>query len=153
MAADKEFGPCTRIAHLIRVLVETPRHHTKKALAELYGVSADAIKGDFTLFRTVSTQWNYLVELFILLLHHFRREKQSIHRQILIHRLPMDAGAFADESPLFTLGRRGSGQSGEPRVGYSNLTAVFQVHKKFMCLYTNRDGLWYLNLQSVHSNR
>jgi len=27
--------------------VERPWHYTKKALAELYGVSADTIKGDF----------------------------------------------------------------------------------------------------------
>ncbi|MFZ4475360.1 MAG: helix-turn-helix transcriptional regulator [Saprospiraceae bacterium] len=51
MAADKEFGPRTRIARLIRAIVERPNHYTKKALAELYVVSEDTIKGDIEAIR------------------------------------------------------------------------------------------------------
>ena len=56
---EHEYGTKTRLMWVLRAVQEQPYRYTKRQLAEQYGVSKDAIDGDFDAFRNAGFELDY----------------------------------------------------------------------------------------------
>lgn len=78
---EPEFGTKMRLLRMMIAIMERPRAYTKKALANLYGVSEDTIKKDFEILRNAG----FVLEYDTKYRYRFAEEKPYQQLKQLLH--------------------------------------------------------------------
>lgn len=81
MPGESEYTPRARVVRILRALIENPKHYTRHALAERYGVHPDTIEGDFQAIQTAGFHLDRdeRYRYFLVLEKPYRQLKDLLH--------------------------------------------------------------------------